>query len=185
MSTSAPGLAAFSAVYRIVSPTVNVKHGALSANAKFVTNVPFDYAIFIYDIRWGIAIKDPPGSAANDWQITAELTENVSATTASNTDPVMIADTFYEERVVQVSAASEIWTWRNPFDDDYTNFVNEIGAPYASVAQNFNVVATMVELVGSGPATNGVDVFANIRYTIAPVTSALRDYLAKRLQIQG
>jgi hypothetical protein len=184
LSLVAPGLTGFQSIYRLVSPTVNVKHGALSANQKFNTNIPFDYAMLIYRTEWGIAAKDQPNSAANDWQVTCELTENGAATTASNTDPLIIDDAFYEERVQWDTAVGGVLTARNPFRENFKDFLVQFGGTYPSVAQQFNIVASMVELVGSGPGTNGVDVFCNIFYTLSPVTAALRDYLTKRQQIQ-
>lgn len=184
MSLVAPGLTAFQSLYRLVSSTINVKHGALSANSKFNTNIPFDYAMLIYRVEWGIAVKDVQGvGASNDWQLTAELTENGAATTASNTDPLIIHDTFFEERV-GFSASSTVSNDRHPFTEHEMDFLVKFGGPYPSVAQQFNIVASMVELVGSGPATNGVDIFTNIFYSLQPVTPALRDYLTKRQQIQ-
>lgn len=185
MSLVAPGVTAFQSLYRLVSPTVNVKHGALSANSKFNTNIPFDYAMLIYRVEWGIAIKDNPSATSSaDWQLTAELTENGAATTASNTDPLVIHDTFYEERNPVATAVGFEFSSRHPFTENEMDFLLKFGGPYPSVAQQFNVVATAVELIGSAPATNGIDVFANVFYTLQPVTAALRDYLTKRQQIQ-
>lgn len=184
MSLVSPSALAFQSIYRLVSPTINVKHGTLSANSKFATNVPFDYAMLIYEIEWGIAVKDQMTPVTSVWQVTAELTEATNLTTASNTDVLMIDDTFYEERdVVATSVGLEVWG-RNPFQQHRRNFLLEFGGTYPTVAQNLNVVASMVEPTGSGPATNGVDVFANIWYTLATVTPSLRDYLTKRQQLQ-
>jgi hypothetical protein len=57
--------------------------------------------------------------------------------------------------------------------------------PY-TVATKLNVVATMVN-VGTTtlPAGNIFKSFCTIEYTIERLTADLRDYLSKRLQIQG
>jgi hypothetical protein len=161
-----------------------VKDGTLSANSKFLTNLPFDYAMLIYEVEWGIACKDPPSSAAADGQITAELTEAINLTSASNTDTLLIDDTFFEERTQQVGAAFEVVTDRWPFQQHRRNFLQEFGGTYPTVAQTLNIIATEVKVSGAPFPTNGVDVFCNVWYTLAQVTDALRSYLTKRQQIQ-
>lgn len=185
MSLVSPSALAFQSIYRLVSPTINVKDGALTNNAKFGTNVPFDYAMLIYEIEWGIAVKDAPQGGGAVGQITAELTEATNLTSASNTDSLMIDDTFYEERDANVATASTTAPLgRYPFQQHRRNFLMEFGGTYPTVAQNLNIVATEVKVSAAPFPTNGVDVFCNIWYTLATVTQSLRDYLTKRQQLQ-
>lgn len=191
MSIISPSTIPFQSIFRLVSPTVNVKTGTLSANAKFNTNIPLGMAAFIYEVEWGIALKDGPNAGSSSpsiFQITVELTENVVLTSASNTDALLIDDAFYEERygTTEKTAAGELFetTYRNPFRENRRNFLQEFGGTYPSVAVQWNVIATLVNVIGSGLPTNGADVFANIWYTLAPVSGALQNYLTQRQQLQ-
>lgn len=189
MSMSTPG------TYRLVSPalTNGVKHGALNDNVTFNTNIPsLDYAIRIRRVRWIANFTNAANSelmsvanGINLVQFFAQLTENQTKTSVLNTDTSYL-DMTEEDFMVpaaQSTAAGfqDIFFMRrdmviHDFDDPQT--------PY-TVATKLNVVVSGFELAGALSASAVWKAQAQIEYELVRLTADLRDYLAKRLQIQG
>lgn len=115
----------------------------------------------------------------------AQLTENQTKTAVLPTDT-----SFLDEAVVewqadyqQATAASisDVVTRFNFWMDAHYFYPEE--TPY-TVATKLNVICSIANQNGmSGSGT--VTAFVQMEYTLERLTADLRDYLAKRLQIQG
>lgn len=180
-------------IYRLVSPqlTNGAKHTALNDNATFVTNIPsLDYAIRIWRIRWIMGWSAWAASLAAatpiDVQVFAQLTENQSKTSILVNDTSFLDETYqhflYDDTAV--TAAGEIFL-ENMFGPlEVVHDFNMVTTPW-TVATKFNVIASMIENTSNLAAGAVFKPICQIEYTLERLDTGLRDYLAKRLQIQG
>lgn len=158
-----------------------VTHATLNANQVFNTNIPsLDYYMNIRRIRWWVghtafAFLAGPVSA----QLFVALSESSTKTTIAPTDTNYLDLFMYEYDHMFSTAAG---------------FENEIKTPEAIVTHDFpwgvptiatklNVVATLVENV-SNVSTNNFLPACAIEFEFRPLSNTIRDFLAKRIQIQ-
>lgn len=180
-------------IYRLVSPvlTTGVKTGSLNDNVTFNTNIPsLDYAIRIWRIRHlnGFPATVQYGAAAYniDAQYFTQLTENQTKTTILGTDTSYL-DSFWQHVWVdqEVATAASIDTNFMTMPMEVIHDFNPVTTPW-TVATKLNYIATMFNGGATTmPAGNVFKPQIHIEYTLERLTADLRDYLAKRLQIQG
>ena len=175
-----------SGVYRLATPQLpNGVHinGSNNDNVTFNTNIPsLDFAIRIRRVRWilGFSAWGPTGAANVDVQLFAQLTENQTKISVLLPDTSWLDEVWAHLLEVTVTAAS-VATYPLPMEIVH-DFPDQL-TPY-SVATKLNLVTSSVSNQ-PGDATTVFRPVAEIEYTLERLTSDLRDYLSKRLQIQG
>lgn len=187
---SAPGFAAVGAalpgIYRLVSPTLvtGAKHTSLNDNVTFPTNIPsLDYALRIWRIRWlmGWSSWNDTNLADVDIQVFAQLTENQTKTSVSATDTSYLDESW--QQILSTFATAAGFTYV-PQTMEVIHDFNQVTTPF-TVATKLNLVASMAENTGSLLVGTVFRPTVTIEYTLERLTADLRDYLSKRLQIQG
>lgn len=169
-------------LFRVVTPTLasGVTNGALNQNIVFTTGIPLDYYMNIKRIRWfnGLTANGTLASNNPSSQIFAILTENVNKTNVVPTDSIYLDIALWD---YQWHSSGGATTQAN---FSITNMIEHYfpeGVP--TVAQKINLVATMTQ-----PASNlGTETYkpaAIIEYELQVLSASLRDYLAKRIQLQ-
>jgi hypothetical protein len=167
--------------YKIVSKTATVTESAATsnANAAFNTNVPFGKAMNIRMLRWIVALKTNTalGAATVD-QIIAELTEDSTKTTVSQTDPFAL-DTFFGEYITHFSSA--ISTSAAHQDGMYYRSFVPPHPGIPTVAQQLNVVVTAIRVTGAN--VYSWDVFCELYYELIDLSENLRTFLTNRIAL--
>lgn len=180
-------------IYRLVSPalTTGVKTGSLNDNTTFVTNIPtLQFAMRIWRVRWlnGWGATGALGASAANYsvEVFAQITENQTKTSVAATDTSYL-DEYWDQFTIDAEAASaasvDVAVVKNQMEviHDFSPFTT----PF-TVATKLNIVATLFNAGGNTlPATWVWKPTVTIEYTLEVLTNDLRDYLAKRLQIQG
>lgn len=193
-----PGFAspqsALPGIYRLVSPslTTGAKHGSLNDNITFVTNIPsLDFALRIWRIRWVMGWSSWGGdftdaSTGVDIQVFAQLTENQTKTSITTTDTSFLDEVWQQvltEGIKDTAAGFMQYGIPNLSMEVIHDF-SPMTTPF-TVATKLNLVASMVENSSALGGTTVFRPFCQLEYTLERLTSDLRDYLSKRLQIQG
>lgn len=142
----------------------------------------------ITEVDWIVSTQDPmtalAGSQSSVMAIVGQLTEALSRTTPSLSDPVDV-DTYFDELYIQELEKSSV--------GEAIFFFNRLKAyerhvfrhPWLSVAQQMNLVCSV------GPGENAVQDLAEMQFTcriffqLIDLSASLRSYLATRLQISG
>lgn len=188
---ASPG-AALPGIYRLVSPVLatGAKHTHLNDNITFVTNIPsLDFALRIWRIRWLMGFsglgQDVTAGTAIDVQVFAQLTENQTKTSIAATDTSYLDETWAQIlfESVQVTAVGEIELQLSTPMEVIHDFPPHL-TPF-TVATKLNLVASMAENTGNLQTGSVFAPTVTIEYTLERLTADLRDYLSKRLQIQG
>jgi hypothetical protein len=112
--------------------------------------------------------------------LVAQLTENQSKTSVLNTDTSWLDEFFTSELISTSTAASGAYTINSV---EQIHDFNAVTTPW-TVATKLNLVATKIVGALTSAATTWKPA-CYIEYTLERLTPDLRDYLAKRLQIQG
>lgn len=188
--------AALPGVYRLVSPvlTTGAKHASLNDNSTFVTNIPsLDFALRIWRTRWLFGIAGltasggdfAAGSTSIDVQFFAQLTENQTKTSIVSTDTSYLDSAwqqflFENQQATAVGLETEILPIPMEVIHDFPPWLT----PF-TVATKLNIIASMVENTSAFGTGLIFKPTVTIEYTLERLTPDLRDYLAKRLQIQG
>jgi hypothetical protein len=183
---SSPG-AALPGVYRLVSPvlTTGVKNGSLNDNITFVTNIPsLDYALRIWRIRWlmGFSAWGEVGGGIFSAQFFAQLTENQTKTAILATDTSYLDTAWFQ--IEQSFATAAGFFQLSPGPMEIIHDFNPMTTPF-TVATKLNMVATLSQNTNTLQATTTFKPTVTLEYTLERLTPDLRDYLSKRLQIQG
>lgn len=171
--------------FRLVSPVATVDaHAAgvaiTSANKTFNTNIPLNYYALITDIEWRVSAKAQSGvfgPNAGLTQILGQLTEALARTAVAGSDSVFV-DTYEDElNLLQATAASIAWAYRPK-----AQFFHTLATPWATVAQQLNLIQSQNTLVGNGIVC---DMQVIVGYSLNPVTPSISSYLSQRVQIAG
>lgn len=191
MSAPAP---AIPGVYRLVSTALATGvHISASGNDNitFNTNIPsLDFAIRIWRTRLisgfsafsGLVTGD---SAPLDVQLFGQLTENQTKTSILTTDTSYLDEYWQHILIGNVKDTAAGFVAPPPSNlpmEVIHDFPPHI-TPY-TVATKLNFVVTSVANAAGEGTTIWKPLIA-IEYTLERLTADLRDYLAKRLQIQG
>jgi hypothetical protein len=173
------GIASLPILLRLATPQITVKHGTLTANTKFNTNLQPSLAFIIRKVSF-VVVRLDAASQNSDSNISAQLTENTTNTAPVLNDPLAIASYFKNWAFTQITGASTIAL----ADEDVQQGSETFGGfGYPTVAASLNLTAQEVELQGTG-TTNGFNVSAYIWYQIAQVDQSLQAYLSNRLALQ-
>lgn len=178
--------------YRITSPTIDIDATAglteVDANVKFATNLPLGFGMLITDIDWVVPVQTFMTAAGatgqNIWQILGQLTEALSRTIVAQSDNIDV-DIYFDEManvVNQQSAIGEVFYFINR---QKALERHHLGRPWLSVAQNLNLVGSIIpteQATQNGPEAQ---IFCRIYFDIITLTAAQQAYLAQRIQIAG
>jgi hypothetical protein len=166
-------------ILRITTPQVTVKHGTLTANTKFNTNLPLNVAMFVVKVSCTMAQLDAaPGPVTQNY-VVGQLSENTTLTAPSLSDPLAICS-FARQFDAAFTAAGTFETIDHDTPDQAETFA---GHSYPTLAQSLNLLASMTELVGTG-RTNGFNISMYVWYYLAAVDQALQAFLNQRLSLQ-
>jgi hypothetical protein len=166
-------------ILRLTTPQIAVKHGALTNNTKFNTNLPLNVAMFIVKVSTTISYLDATGGSLQENYVVAQLSENTTLTAPSLGDPLAICS-FARQYSSAFTAAGTFELIEHETPDQTETFANH---SYPTLAQSLNLIASMTELSGSG-RTLGFNVSMYIWYYLAGVDSALQAFLNQRLSLQ-
>ncbi len=196
MSSISPLLGGFAGTgpYRLTTPTIDIDaSGGLTevdANTKFATNLPVGMAMLITDVEWVVPMQNAPGqpsvAAQNTsiWQVLGQLTEALARTSVAQNDAVDI-DIYFDELGYQTSFATGVGLIEIPFNRQKALERHALRFGYLSIAQNLNLVGSIVPsetVTQNGPE---MGIFCRIYYNLLAVNQAQQAYLAQRIQIAG
>lgn len=176
--------------YRLASPftaTTNL-NATNNANTTFNTNIPsLDYAIRITRIRWLLNFPAPLRftiNAGGELQVFGQLTENQTKTVIASTDTSFLDEEFWEFTAdyAQSSAVAISDLVMQRWGTQSSHYFYPEESPI-TVATKLNLVASVI--VSSNVSAGSFGIQTQIEYRLERLTADLRDYLAKRLQIQG
>jgi hypothetical protein len=179
-------------IYRLSAPALvtGVKTGSLNDNITFNTNIPsLDFAIRIRRVRWWRTFSASSAFGAGAENVApqwfTQLTENQTKTSILTSDTSYLdEDNFSLILDGEAATAASIDVFTLQFQEQIHDFPPDL-TPY-TVATKLNFIATMVNNgAATFPAGTVYKPIVQIEYTLERLTADLRDYLAKRLQIQG
>lgn len=192
MSSQVQAIGTFPSAYRLISPTVTVdaSGGAVTVNgnSKFATNLPIDRYALITQVTWYVAIRKSQVFNAvnvdNIWQYQGQLTEALARTVVALNDPVPV-DTFFDEDGYNTFTATAVGVPVLPRNRPKAQWIHVLANPWATAAQQLNLVQTIAPATAAVSAGPKIDMTAVIEYALLPLSPDIRSYLATRVQIAG
>lgn len=177
--------------YRITTPINDCDaSGGLveaDANTNFVTNVPLGMGMQVFHVEWVTGMQAAPGisnsTQQNIWLLLGQITESLKRTSVTNTDNLDID--IYEREMAATWYEGTAGAFGLNLSSDKALERHSLPVPWLTVAQNLNVVTSIVPqetVTQPGPEFT---MFCRIWYNLVQLTAAQQQYLAQRIQISG